>query len=117
MSSLQLPLTNKLSEGTVRQRSYKTLITQFGDGYSQRAPDGLNATRDTWDIVYADLTAANRSSILTFTDAIGNWDFFLWTARGDSTQKKWRITTEIKESCIAGHIYSISFTCEQVFDL
>lgn len=112
-----LPLTSRLTQESRRTRKYRTLSAQFGDGYSQRAADGLNSIVDSWQIVYSTVTATEANTIRSFCDSVGNWDSFTWTAPGEASSKKWRIKSDVQESSVSGNLFSISFEIEQVFDL
>lgn len=114
--SSALPLTSYISTTSTKQRKHRTLSAQFGDGYSQEAPDGTNSKYDEWNIVYQNLGQTDRDSLWTVLSAVGAWDYVTWTAFGDSTSKKWKITSDgISESIQSGNIYSVTFKLRQVF--
>lgn len=111
-----LPLTGYISQASTKSRKNRVLKAQFGDGYSQAAPDGINNLVDTWNIVYDNLSSSDRATLWTALDTVGSWDYFTWTPIGELSQKKFRVTSQgASESVKAGNIYSISFTMEQVF--
>lgn len=114
--SQALPLTNYLSQSSSRTRKNRVLSAQFGDGYSQEAPDGTNALVDGWRLVYTNLSSANRTTLFAALDAVGSWDYFTWQAPGDSTTKKWKVTKDgINEQPQSGNTYSVTFNVKQVF--
>src|SRR5688572_3201304 len=111
-----LPLTTQISQGSTRTRKNRVLTAQFGDGYSQEAPDGINTLVDEWSIRYDNLNLTDRNTLWTALDAVGAWDYFTWTAPGDGSSKKWKVTKEgISEQPVSGDTYSIAFTLKQVF--
>ena len=112
-----LPLTNKISQSSSRTIKYNVLSMQFGNGYEQRTPDGLNSKRAVWRVVYNNLTSADRNTLHTFFDAVGSSSWFSWQPPGSSTSLKWLVDGEITESVLSGEIYSIAFTAKQTFDL
>jgi len=111
-----LPLTTFISNASSKLRKHRTLSAQFGDGYSQEAPDGVNYKYDEWNIVYQNLTAGDRNTLWATLDAVGSWDYVNWQAVGDTTSKKWKITTDgITETIQAGNLYTITFKLRQIF--
>lgn len=109
-----LPLPDLISQGSTRKRKFRVLKAQFGDGYLQTAPDGVNHQVDSWNIIYANLTDADRASVWSAIETVGVSDYFTWTPPGD-VAKKWKIVSEVTETPQSGDIYSISFDLMQVF--
>jgi phage-related protein len=58
--------------------TYRTLISQFGDGYSQVAADGINNTYDTWTLSFAG-GSSDVTPVKTFLDALQGYLPFYWT--------------------------------------
>jgi phage-related protein len=113
--STALPLTGYISQSSTRTRKNRVLSAQFGDGYSQEAPDGTNALTDEWTIVYENLSTANRDTVWTALNAVGSWDILTWTPPGESS-KKWKVTKDgVTESAMSGATYSLTFKVRQVF--
>lgn len=54
------------SPGTSLTLEAKVVASQFGDGYVQRAPDGLNYLRQNWDYVAEDIDDAIADQIEAF---------------------------------------------------
>lgn len=110
-----LPLTDRISQASSRSRKNRVLSAQFGDGYSQEAPNGINSLVDSWSLTFEALNATERASLWTMLDAIGSWDYFTWTPPGD-VSKKWKVTSDgVSETPQSGDLYSISFNVKQVF--
>lgn len=61
--------------GKVRLRMNQA---QYGDGYSQRAGDGINGKSQTWNLTFKG-NAARIDAIRAFLDARGGWQSFFWT--------------------------------------
>lgn len=67
----------------------RTLEAKFGDGYTSRALDGINAARpDEWQLTFSGRTAAERDAILAFFDARAGIEPFDWTAP-DGAAARW----------------------------
>lgn len=113
-----LPLPASISQSSSKTKKTRLLTAQFGQGYAQYTKDGPNSQYDEWRIVYTILTTSDRDTILTFFNTVGCDAWFYWTAPGDLTQKKWRITVDTyNETVLSGDLYAISFTILQQFDL
>lgn len=109
-----LVLTDRISQGSTRKRMFRVLKAQFGDGYAQTAPDGINNRVDTWDIAYENLTSTERTTLWAAIETVGATDYFTWTPPGGSSTK-WKIVGDVSESPVSGDLYTVSFTLEQVF--
>jgi phage-related protein len=55
-----------LSQATTRKSSHRYRRAQFGDGYSQVVTDGVNAVKETWDLVTVPLTNDEWSSLESY---------------------------------------------------
>jgi phage-related protein len=101
---------------TSAQKTTKTRIlkTNFGDGYSQRAGDGINTTPDSWTVEFRS-TSGNIGSIVTILETKAGHTYFTWTPPGGSEQK-W-VCSEWTYALLGKSTYSLSATFEEVFDL
>lgn len=64
--------------------SMRTLVAQFGDGYAQRAADGINGRTEDWGLEFAG-KFEEISPIKLFLDRHAGWKSFLWvTPLGDT---------------------------------
>jgi phage-related protein len=114
---INMPYPNRVEIGSSRTYNRRTLKAQFGDGYGQFADNGLNAKFETWDIMLAPLTIAERNTAMTSLDMIGGFGTLLWTPCNDSTQKKYRVVDgTIDEESLGNGLYKLSFKLEQRFD-
>ncbi len=60
----------------------KTLTARFGDGYAQRARDGINNNPQVWSIKFEGVTSAVADAITAFIDDKGGTTPFQWTPPG-----------------------------------
>jgi len=111
-----LPLTTFISQDSQATREYKTIETQYGNGYSQRAADGINSIQDSWNITWDNLNATDFATVLTALDTAKGTDYLTWTAPGDGSSKKF-ICKKVTKRALSGAIYSVSAELTQVFDL
>jgi len=113
---VSLPLTDRISQGSGRKRVYKTLSANFGDGYSQDAPDGINSTKDTWSIAYEGLDSTDRSTVVAALDAVGGSDYFTWTPIGAGASLRFKLTPDgWSETWQSGDLCTIAFSLRQVY--
>lgn len=69
---------------------FKTLESNFGDGYTQAVAEGLNSERESWNLVWENEDIADVQTIKTFLKARAGYQPFYWTAPGEETPKTWR---------------------------
>lgn len=114
-----LPLQNRITQTSQKAYTFNTIVAQYGDGYMQRAGDGINKKREKWSLIFDNLTQTERDTLATFIDQVQMADTIEWTAPGDLTEKKFIIDpeSEITEIAKTGDIYSLSLTIMRVFDL
>jgi phage-related protein len=114
-----LPLQNRITQTSAKTYMFKTIVAKYGDGYIQRAGDGINKKREMWSLVFDNLTQTERDVLALFIDQVQMSDTIEWTAPGDSTEKKWVIDpeSEIVEVAKSADIYSITMSIMRVFDL
>lgn len=101
--------------GLTKKSQTKTLEADFGDGYSQRANDGLNNIRRNLPLTWTLLTPEEADEIESFLEARKGSEAFFYTAPRDTTPKKWRCKTW--DRTMNGVDDTITATFEQVFDL
>lgn len=66
---------------TTKQRS---IVAQFGDGYAQRASDGINGNTEEWTLQFSGCLD-DIAPIRDFLNIHGGWKSFLWvTPMGDT---------------------------------
>ena len=65
--------------GTNGATTFRVKKAQFGDGYTQRAQDGINSSTRKWNITVAERYAFEMQPIKDFLDARAGARSFLWT--------------------------------------
>lgn len=112
MAVTALPLQDKISQSSTSERQYPVIKSKYGNGYSERARDGLTPIMDTHTVNYENLTVSDYTSALAAFDASYGVSPFSWQAYGDTTTKHW-IVTKISRTVQSGGVYSISVSLEQ----
>jgi phage-related protein len=90
-------------------------VAKFGDGYSQRSGDGLNADAQTFVGQFVPVKPDIATAILSFFKAHKS-TAFLWKLPCDPTARKW-IASKWSVSYPTTGRQAISFTFTEVFDL
>ncbi|MTD34035.1 phage tail protein [Paludibacterium denitrificans] len=60
-------------------RAPRVLKAQFGDGYDQRVPDGINNNPQSWALTFNNRTNADADAIDAFLSAQNGVTWFWWT--------------------------------------
>lgn len=67
---------------------------QFGDGYAQESPDGLNRFPEEWMITWENLLVTELQTAITAFKTVGGVDHFTWTTPYGASSQKFRLTSE-----------------------
>jgi phage-related protein len=94
----------------------RILRAQFGDGYSQRAGDGLHGVPVEFSLTWPGLTTAEADTVETFFEARGGYESFDYTLPRESSARKF-ICREWTRSAVAPGHDAIRTKFEEVFDL
>lgn len=93
----------------------RVLAAAFGDGYTQRAGDGINVLAEEWALTFSARTTTERDAILDFLKARKGVESFDWTSPSGTAGKflcpEWGYTPDNT----ATHTVTAKF--QQVFDL
>lgn len=97
---------------TVKPRIKKA---QFGDGYAQRAPDGINHQLSVWTLTHDMRKAEDITYLTEFLDAQGGTAIFLWTPPNSPAPKRFVCEGGYDEvDNYGGIVKSLSFTLTEV---
>ena len=94
----------------------KVLVTQYGDGYIERAGHGLNAQARDFSLKWEGLTLTEVNSLVTFFRARKGYEAFLWTPVDEATAIKC-ICQTWKPSKDDADNWNLTAQFKQVFDL
>src|SRR5579871_6018304 len=75
--------------GTQDQPEVKLLIADFGDGYTQSSPDGLNHIRRQLTLTWSALTPTQANTLLNFVRGKNGCIPFLYTPSDETTPVQW----------------------------
>lgn len=104
--------------GIAEEVAPRVLGADFGDGYTQRAGDGLNAIARTVQLTWPAMTFANANAIEAFFEARRGYEAFLWTNPiTPGVERKWTAPKWNKATVGSTDLATITATFKQEFDL
>jgi phage-related protein len=103
------------SPGTAEKPEALVVSTQFGDGYAQAAPTGINEIRDVYDVVFNGVDEAISDEIVAFLrDGLG-YKPFDWVPPRRTVASRFICTTYQRTMGSVVGEYNISATFKQDF--
>ncbi|MDD9822316.1 MAG: phage tail protein [Gammaproteobacteria bacterium] len=78
-----------VSAGSEASTAARVLRKQFGDGYEQRAADGLNSLRKTYRAQFNARAKAEVDTIDNFLSRKEGYTPFLFTIPGEAAARRW----------------------------
>ena len=96
--------------------SPRVLKAQFGDGYAQRVPDGINTNPQSWTLTFLNQPSATADAIDSFLATQNGVTWFWWTPPRASSAIKVVCAKWDKEETDRGST-TVTATFDQVFDL
>lgn len=100
------------ADGPRKQSMSRVLRADFGDGYSQRAGDGINVISEIWDVEWEHLDSDEISNLETQLEAARGVDVIDWTPPDETVAQKftvaeWQKTMKIGNVGIARSVTAI----------
>lgn len=102
------------SPGTSDSPRIRKLEAEFGDGYTQSVPDGINHIKREISLNWDLLTPAQAADIIDFLRARGGCEPFFYTPSDELTALKW-ICEEWNDKRIDGGMRAVSAKLKQSF--
>ncbi len=100
------------SNGSVNMR---VLEAQFGDGYNQRAADGLNSISTDWSLVWTARPDADITILTDFFRSKFGFEIFLFTPPNDIERQY--VCKDYKPTPTADGFSSLTAKLEEQFDI
>lgn len=75
--------------GAASRRQPRVLSTKFGDGYEQRAADGIHADLQVWNVSWPNRETSVANTIEGFFITHAGMTAFTWTPPGSVTASQW----------------------------
>ena len=105
----------KVTTGSSADSVARVNEAKFGDGYSQRSSDGLNADDQTFSGICSGIKADAADALIAFLQA-HKFTPFLWAVPLDPVTRKW-VYKRHSRAYLGSGLQAISFTLQEVFDL
>ena len=115
MASLPWPGGAPLPDfGITIDTDVKVLENQFGDGYTQRAADGINSIRDNARVEWKNVTTAEKDALLGVFVSAGGWQTIELTFPGDGAARHFTVKPWGRVPVSAGY-WNVSATFREEF--
>ena len=111
-----LPTTVTPVRSTSPSTNTRILQAQFGDGYTQRAGDGINTVIQKWDVQWVNLDSTDSDELIDFFEARGGYESFRWIPPGSSLYQKF-ICKQWSETHPGNSKKNLNASFDEVFDL
>lgn len=99
--------------GAVGKITHRVVATQFGDGYQQVVPDGLNTESQSWPLTFEGGMNYVKPILAFFKRHKGAKSFY-WTPPGEDAPLFFRADT-ISFTSMGGGVYQVTAEFKQVF--
>lgn len=110
-----VPPVNPTPQGTTLRVSPRARVVVYGDGYEQRAEDGLNSRPRSATLTWAALDPTDADTVIGFlsTNAVTG---FRYAVASDS-ERQWKVDGDIETSFPDGdELRRVSVALREVFD-
>ncbi len=111
MASLPIEPTKSSS----RNVETRFLQADLGDGYTQRAGDGIQTVIESWNVTFEALDQTTADTLIAFFEDLDGYQKFEWTPFRQSVEKKF-ICPTWSEGYPGNSLTSVQATFQQVFD-
>jgi len=96
----------------------RILKADFGDGYTQRAADGINNIIETWDLSWKNLQKNFANRLNNFFREKKGYISFKWIPPGEQSLKIWTCSSFSGMIPVPGNeLFDFNATFRQEFDL
>jgi phage-related protein len=95
----------------------RVLENEFGDGYTQRAGDGLNRSRRQVQLSWAQLDLVVKEYIEEFMETYDDGDSFTYTLPDEAVARTWQFIEMDISSGDTPDWYNVQVSIKEVFDL
>jgi hypothetical protein len=109
-------IPSSASQQTQQTMTYRMLKFQYGNGYEARSPDGANPKKDTWQISFDTLDAAQSTLLESWLGLNPSW--VSWNGDGTilpSSKTYWLTESGYIKTPMPGNVNAYTFNIEQSF--
>lgn len=102
-----LPLQEYIENEQTSTYKYRILNAEFGDGYSQTAPDGINNEIREVTVQYKNLKTTEYETVIGFLRGLKGAYKFKFTPHGE-TEQVWKVVPESLQTTVTAISYTDS---------
>lgn len=113
--TFSFPVGVDAAPGSSVETEPKVRRAEFGDGYIQRSPNGINSIRDKFTVMAKNVTPAQALEIIAFMKARKGCESFYWTPTDEVTPRKF-ICSKWDRDFADHEARTMKLTFEEVFD-
>ena len=113
---MNFPVTITPTKQSGKETETRIIEATFGDGFTQRAGDGINTIVDTWSLEWTCLDSTSYSEMTDFLDDRGGFESFTFIPPGETVTKKFTCK-KWSTSHPGNSKYVLSADFLEVFDL
>lgn len=96
--------------------TFRIRRAQFGDGYEQRAPDGLNHVRRSWSVTWSVISEDEKTALMSFFAQMAGVYSFYWVI--PDTFENVRVTCEDPSATFDSFSnHTVTATFKEVLDI
>lgn len=112
---LFVPALSPSVSGTSNEIAVRARSVKFGDGYEQRAEDGINTRPRSGRWSWGLLSSSDADDIADFLsdNALTG---FRYTFPTESTERNYKVSAAITRNYLGGDLQSLSVQVEEIFD-
>jgi phage-related protein len=111
-----LPSAPKPDPGAEIQTNLSLLEATLGDGYTQRAKNGINNVASTLPLTYTNITGAERDILINFCIAHSAGQAIYYQLADEGTPRKWYIKN-YKRTKVAYDVFNVTINLQECFDI
>ena len=106
-------------EGPIKATKARVLRAPFGDGYSQRAANGINYLDESWEVEWENLDSTEESSLITQLEGAYGVTAIDWIPPDNTVSQKFTIEQWQKTHIIGnvGKAVRLHATLKREYDL
>lgn len=94
----------------------RVLIAEFGDGYRERAADGINTLPESFSLKWTNIVTADATLLEDFFKARAGVEAFKWTPPDEGSEKVYTCPRWSKSPTAFG-FYNMTAEYQQEFDI
>lgn len=103
-----LPYQDYITQAAKGDTEFRVNEIEYGNGYGQVLPDGLNNELQTWNLSWGITPVDVMQAIVAAFKAAKGVDYFTWTPFGDTDGAKKFVVRKYTRSALSGDYYEVS---------